>query len=235
MRKLGILLLAIFTLGSVAMAQRPDLPGSLVVDYGLNSFRNAPTDVKLNSFKSKTVNVVYYYDFPIGDRGFTFTPGFGLGLERFSFEDNKMLTSTVNSANERSIAVSDVATVYPQANTLNESKLGLNYFDIPLELRFYSKKDNMSRGFRAAIGAKVGILYSSFTKVKLEDNAADSRMIKDRQDLGFQRFRYGVQARVGFGGISLFGYYELSDKFDIAPAGGLDAQGVAFGISLTGF
>ena len=235
MRKLGILLVAIFMMGAVAKAQRPDLPGSLVVDYGLNTFSNAPTDVKLNSFKSKTVNVVYYYDLPLGEKGFTFTPGFGFGLERYSFEDNKMLTSSVNNANVRSVAVSDVAAVYPQANTLDESRLGLNYLDIPLEFRFYSSKDNMSRGFRAALGAKVGVLYSSFTKVKIEDNAADNRMIKDRQDLGFQRFRYGVQARVGFGGFSLFGYYELSEKFDIAPAGGLDTQGLAFGISLTGF
>ncbi|MGW8122996.1 outer membrane beta-barrel protein [Roseivirga echinicomitans] len=235
MRKLGILLIGVLTLGSIARAQRPDLPGSLVVDWGLVTLSNAPTDISLNSFKSKTVNVIYYYDLPIGDNGFTFTPGIGLGMERFTLKDNKTLTTTVNNANIRSVAVSDLATVYPQANGFNQSKLGLNYLDIPLEFRYYMSKDNMSRGFRAAIGAKVGILYSSFTKVKFEDRAADQRMIKDRQGLGLERFRYGIQARVGFAGFSLFGYYELSNKFDIAPAGGADTQGLSFGISLAGF
>lgn len=235
MRKLGILLIGVLTLGSIARAQRPDLPGSLVVDWGLNTFLNAPTDVKLSNFNSKTVNVIYYYDLPIGDNGLTFTPGIGLGMERFTLENGKTLRTSVNNSNVRSVAVADLATVYPQANTFDKSKVGLNYLDIPLEFRYYTSKNNLSRGFRVALGAKVGVLYSSFTKVKFEDNAADQRMIKDRQDLGFQKFRYGVQARVGFGGFSLFGYYELSDKFDIAPAGGVDTQGLSFGISLTGF
>lgn len=235
MRKFGLLLVGNLMLCYAVMAQRPDLPGSLIVDLGVNSWSSAPTDLKLNGFQSKTVNIVYYYDLAIGSRGLTFTPGIGLGLEKYSFEDDKTLTSTVNNSNERSIAVSNLSAVFPQANSFDKSKLGLNYLDVPLEFRYYTSKDNLSRGFRVALGAKVGVLYSSFTKAKFEDNAADRRMVKDRQDLGFNRFRYGIQGRIGVGGFSIFGYYELSDKFDIAPAGGLDTKTLTLGISLTGF
>lgn len=236
MRKIGLLLVGIIMLSYAAKAQRPDLPGSLIVDLGVNSWSSAPTNLKLNGFQSKTVNIIYYYDLAIGSRGLTFTPGIGLGLEKYSFEDDKTLTSTVNNNNnERSVAVSDLSTVHAQANSFDKSKLGLNYVDVPLEFRYYTSKDNMSRGFRVALGAKVGVLYSSFSKVKFEDNAADRRMVKDRQDLGFNRFRYGIQSRIGFGGFSLFGYYELSDKFDTPPAGGADTRTLTIGISLTGF
>uniref|UniRef100_UPI0040578931 porin family protein n=3 Tax=Roseivirga sp. TaxID=1964215 RepID=UPI0040578931 len=235
MRKFGLLLVGNLMLCYAVMAQRPDLPGSLIVDLGVNSWSSAPTDLKLNGFQSKTVNIIYYYDLAIGNRGLTFTPGIGLGLEKYSFEDDKTLTSTVNNSNVRSIAVSNLSAVFPQANSFDKSKLGLNYLDVPLEFRYYTSKDNLSRGFRVALGAKVGVLYSSFTKAKFEDNAADRRMVKDRQDLGFNRFRYGIQGRIGVGGFSIFGYYELSDKFDRAPAGGLDTKTLTLGISLTGF
>lgn len=234
-RKLGLALLGIFFFGSLAVAQRPDLPGSLVIDIGLNSWSDKPTDVELNAWQSKTVNLIYYYDLPLGDNGWTLTPGFGLGLERYAFDNNTTLTSVVNTQNQRVVVVRDLNDLLPAANSFDKSKLGLNYVDVPLELRYYSNKNNYSRGFRMALGIKAGVLYSSFTKLQYEDAATDDRQIKDRQQLGINRFRYGINARIGFGGFSFFGYYALSDTFDIAPEGAEDNRLLTFGISLTGF
>lgn len=222
-------------LGFAVKAQRPDLPGSLVIDIGLNSWKSAPDRIDLKTFQSKTVNIIYYYDLPIGDKGFTFTPGFGLGLEKYSFGNDTTLVSSVNNNQVRTVSAVSLSSVYPQATSFDKSKLGLNYLDIPLEFRYYTSRNNMNRGFRVALGAKVGVLYSSFTKTKFEDAATDRRMVKDRQDLGFARFRYGIQSRIGFGGFSFFGYYELSDKFDNPPTGGANTQTLTIGISLTGF
>lgn len=234
-RKLGLALVGILFFGSLAFAQRPDLPGSLVVDVGVNSWSNSPTDLELNTFQSKTVNIIYYYDLPLGDKGFTITPGFGLGLEKYSTDNETTLTSVVNNANQRVVAVTQLSNLITNANSFGKSKIAMNYIDVPVELRYYTNKNNFSRGFRAALGLKAGILYSSFTKIRYEDAATDDRMVKDRQNLGLNRFRYGVNARVGFGGFSFFGYYELSDKFEFAPAGGLDTRTLTIGISLTGF
>ena len=41
----------------------------------------------------------------------------------------------------------------------------------------------------------------------------DSRKIKDRQSFGFNQFRYGVHARLGFPGFNLWGYYGLNEVF----------------------
>ena len=235
MQKLGLVLFGIVLLGSISFAQRPDLPGSLIIDVGVNSWIKSPTDLKLNIFESKTVNIIYYYDLPLGNRGFTITPGIGLGLEKYSLRNDRTLTTMVNAQNKRIVSVTPLKDLIKNANSFGKSKVGMNYIDLPVEFRYYANKSNFSRGFRAAVGLKAGILYSSFTKICYKDTATSSRMVKDRQQLGLNRFRYGVNARVGFGGFSLFGFYELSNKFESAPAGGQNTRTLTLGISIAGF
>lgn len=235
MKKLLLGVVGLVFMSLSAQAQRPDLPGALLVDIGVNNWGTSPTNLSLNNFQSKTVSLTYYYDLPIGNNGFTFTPGIGLGLERYSLENNFTLTSSVDANSNRTIMATDLNTLISNPISFDKSKLAMHYLDIPLELRYYKSKNQYNRGFRVALGVKVGVLYSSFVKYKFEDAGGDNRTVKDRQDLGLNRFRYGVQGRVGWGGISLFGFYELSDKWDIAPAGGANTKTLTFGISLTGF
>lgn len=235
MRKLVVLVFGLVSLSFTALAQRPDLPGSLVIDIGLNSWSDVPTNADLNSWRSKTVNITYFYDFPIGTKGLSFTPGIALGLEKYTFDNNFTLTTSVNNNNNRVVAVESLESVYGVNNVYDVSKLGLNYLDLPIEFRYYTNSENYSRGFRFALGAKVGVLYSSFTKVKFEDALAENRQIKDRQQLGVNRIRYGVQGRIGVGGFSFFGYYSLSDLFETAPPAGTNTRTLTIGISLTGF
>lgn len=235
MKKLLFAVVGLFFMSLSAQAQRPDLPGALLVDIGLNSWSSAPNNISLNGFQSKTVNLTYYYDIPLGKNGLTFTPGIGLSFEKYSIENNFTFTSSINNSGVRSVSATDLTTILDNPTAFGKSKLGLNYFDIPLEIRYYSSKNQYNRGFRAALGVKGGVLYSSFVKYRFEDATGDKRLVKDRQELGFNRFRYGVQGRVGFGGFSLFGFYELSNKWDIEPAGGADTKTLTIGISLTGF
>lgn len=235
MKKLLLGVVGLVFMSLSVQAQRPDLPGALLVDIGVNSWSNTPDDISLNTWQSKTYNITYYYDLPLGSNGLTFTPGIGLGLERYSLQNDFTITSTLNGTNTRSVQAEPLADLTSNPNSFGKSKIGMHYLDIPLEIRFYKSKNQYNRGFRAALGVKAGVLYSSFVKYKYEDRANDQRTVKDRQDLGLNRFRYGVQARVGFGGFSLFGFYELSKKWDIAPAGGEDTKSLTFGVSLTGF
>lgn len=234
MKKIALAVVALVMLGNIAKAQRPDLPGALIIDLGVNNMLNAPDDINTNIFQSKTVNITYFYDLPIGEGKFTFTPGIGLGLEKFSFKNNYTLESEINNG-VLEVNPVDLADELSNVREFGKSKFAANYLDIPLEFRFYSRKNQYNRGFRAAIGGKVGVLYSSFTKFKYEDTRGDGHMVKNRADYGLNRFRYGVQARVGFGGFSLFGYYELSDKFDTPPPGGENTSNMTFGVALTGF
>lgn len=235
MKKFVLAVTGLFFMSLSAYAQRPDLPGAFIVDVGLNNWSNVPDNVSLNGFQSKTVNLTYYYDIAIGSKGFTFTPGIGLGIERYSLENNITFTSSISNAGVKSISTANLSDLVTDGFSFGKSKIAMNYVDVPLELRWYSSGDKYNRGFRAALGVKVGVLYSSFVKYQFEDTAGDDNLVKNRQNLGLNRIRYGVQGRVGFGGFSLFGFYELSDKWDIAPIGGENTKTLTFGISLTGF
>jgi len=235
MRKFLVAIVGIFIFGFSSMAQRPDLPGHLMFDIGLNSWSKVPAGAEMNLWQSKAFNISYYYDFPIGNGGFTFTPGISLGLEKYAFDNNTTLISSATNAGARLIEIAQLETIYINSRSFDRTKVTTNYFDIPLEFRWYASGNEYGKGFRVAVGGKVGILYSSYTKVKFEDELRDKRMVKDRQELGFNPFRYGVLARAGWGGFSVFSYFELSNKFDNFPTGGQNTKTIQFGISLTGF
>lgn len=227
-------LLFLITITFSAKAQRPDLPGQLLFDFGFNNWFDEPTGAELNWFQSKTVNMTYYYDLPIGNGGWTITPGLGMSWEKYSFDNNTTLVSSVVN-DQRIIRVTDLNDEFGDNLSFDKSKLGLFYIDLPLEIRWYAKRNQYSKGFRVGFGGKVSYMYSSFTKLKFEDVLEDPRMIKDRQKLGFDRLRYGLQLRAGWGGFGVFAFYELSDKFKNPPLGGVNTSTFTWGISLTGF
>ena len=235
MKRLTFSMLILFFVHLSAFAQRPDLPGSLLLDVGVNSWSTSPTDIELNGFQSKTVGLTYFYDFPIGDSKFTFTPGFGFTFEKFSIENDFTIIGSIDANGERSVNAVSLTDLTENVLEFGKSKIGMNYFEIPVEFRFYSRKNDYRRGIRAALGAKAGILYSSFIKYRFEDSVGDQNLVKNRGDLGVTRFRYGLQARLGVGFFSLFAYYELSDKFKTPPPGGENTQNLTFGISVIGF
>ena len=235
MKKILFSIVGLLLLNISALAQRPDLPGAFIVDIGLNNWAEAPTNLDLKTFQSKTVSFTYSWDLPIGNKGFAFTPGFGLGTERYSFDAAYTIGTVTDNTGARTVSTDDLTQIIPDASVIGKTKAGMNYLDVPLELRYYVNRDDFDRNFRVAIGGKIGVLYSSFTKYRYEDFSGDNRLIRDRKDMGLNRFRYGIQARVGWGGFSFFGFYELSDKWDVTPTGGENTKNLTIGISLTGF
>jgi hypothetical protein len=175
----------------------------LLMDIGLNQIQNVPPQLELNAWRSKGVNIYYYYRVRLIKDKLTLNPGFGLGLDSYSF-NNHLIVGTSSSGIFQS-----------HIDTLNRSilktKLATNYFDIPVELRFKSS-NNDHTAFRIAIGAKVGVLFNAHSKIKfVEDGFV--RKTKTRDDFGLNQFRYGLIARLGFSYFNMFGYYSLSSLF----------------------
>ena len=115
------------------------------------------------------------------------------------------------------------------------SKLAANYLDLPVELRFNSKKNDHRRSFKVALGGKIGVLISSKTKIKYKEEGTTIKL-QNKQDFNLNKFRYGVQGRVGFGGFSLFLYYGISELFENNKGPqGTPVTTLNFGISIAGF
>lgn len=234
MKKLILSLSLIFILIFSANAQRPNVPGDLIVDFGLSFLSNAPENMTLRTFGSRAANVYYLYHIPFGEESnFSINPGLGFGMENYNFEN--AITLDYNQTDGNVILPVSEYLDPLELEDLRKSKLSVNYFDIPLEIRFHANKENHDRGFMVAIGGRVGILFDSHTKIKYVVDG-DSKKAKEKQQFGVNRFRYGVHGRVGLGAISVFYYHNLSDLFnEDGPAGTEEVTSIMTGISFTLF
>lgn len=208
-------------------AARPDLPGMFLLEIGWNNLNSTPELMDMNTFGSRTVNLIYFYPVELGQSGVYFLPGVGLGLERYKFDND--YTITQNSLGE--VSFTDITSLNPK-----KSMLKANYVDIPLEFRWYLNRNDIKRSFNLGVGGKFGYRFSSHTKVKYEE-AGDNAIVKNKKSFGLNQFRYGVTGRIGYGGLTLFGYFNLSEMFESGegPAGTDDVTSYTFGISFTGF
>jgi hypothetical protein len=184
----------------------------LILDLGFSQFKDNPDILKLNSWKSRGVNMYCYYGIALGKSKFTLAPGFGLGLDSYVFSKESIRLSTSHD----SLIIADPLINSNQSQLIqyNKSKLAANYIDVPLELRFKTGK-SVKKTFRMAIGIKGGVLFNSHTKVKYKDITEDEKWKeKSIGDFSLNHFRYGLTARVGYRYFNIFGYYSLSDLFD---------------------
>jgi Outer membrane protein beta-barrel domain len=182
----------------------PNIPGAFVLELGLNQALNRPDKFELGLWGSRALNIYYQYDMRILKSKFSFHPGVGFGLERYKFKNNNVLRFDNNHE-----LLMDVPT---DILGVRKSQLITNYFDVPLELRFSTNPEDPTRSFKISVGARVGYLFESFTKVKYDDNG-DKAKRKEKEAFNLNPFRYGVYMKIGGGNFSLFGYYNLSPLF----------------------
>ncbi|MFW5762089.1 MAG: outer membrane beta-barrel protein, partial [Cyclobacteriaceae bacterium] len=146
MKRLILTLSIFFILIFSAQAQRPNVPGDLVVDFGLSLLSNAPENMDLRAFGSRGVNVYYLYHIGLGEESnFSINPGIGLGMENYNFKNSVTLDYTSADGNE----IVDINDYFDEVTLedLRKTKLSVNYIDIPLEFRFHANKENHDRGF----------------------------------------------------------------------------------------
>ena len=209
---------------------QPDLRGKLLLSFGVNAFNDAPRDLEINPWRSKSVGIYYLYEIPLGDSKFTFNAGLGLGLEKYQFSNNTILTykdadEIPGFESEMPILVMDSVQDVYSTYTWEKNRLAANYIDLPIEFAFNSNKSNPSAGLTVALGGKIGVLYAAHTKVKYELPGGETRKVKDDRQWGLNRFRYSALTRIGYGGFSVFFEYQLSDMFDTEFGGPLHRTG----------
>jgi len=211
---------------------QPDVPGALVIEVANNILLDAPEALKLNQWLSWTVNIYYLYEFPFGESAFSFNPGIGLGLETYRFEQDFTLTTTTS---DFATEITPLRNTLPNADEYRKSNWGQYYFDIPFEFRWYANKEFKRKSFKLAAGGKVGFRFDSKTKVVYDENDQKKKQ-KQKQNFNFNSPRYGVYGRVGFGAISLYYYYSITEVFQNKRGPEeTRARVMMVGISISGF
>lgn len=213
---------------------RPNLPNDLTIEFGWTQLTNRPADLELNFFGSRSFNV--YYQAPIrlfGEKsGVVLSPGLGISANKFSFKgDENLFRNTAKGAN--SSVLKDVKSVYGTTIDIKANNLAVNYVEIPVDLQYHVNKDDYSKSFRVSIGAKVGFLYQAQSKVSFDSPTTGAVKIKQAEDYGLEKIRYGVNVKVGSPGFYVWSTYYLNGMWqpDRGPFN-TEANQVSFGLAI---
>lgn len=209
---------------------RPDIPGTFLIDIGLNFPSSNEIGFNTGLWGSRTLNLYYQHDMQIAESKFSVHPGIGFGLERYKFNNEKTLAYIAGPTSPF-----DTLRMVQGPIGTKKSQLMANYFDANFEVRFSTKPNDPARSFKAALGFKAGTLMDSFTKLKYKEDG-ETKKFKDKQNFNLTSLRYGLTARVSVGNIGLFGYYSLTPIFkDGKGPDQADLNTITFGLTLAGF
>jgi hypothetical protein len=177
----------------------------LMMQFGYAGWSSRPDTINTQGF-SRTFNMYLLFDFPFkSNPRLSVAIGAGVGTDNIFFEN-----TTIDLINERQARFTrDTITDY------KKYKLQTGYAEIPLELRFSTKPENMNSGFKAAIGVKVGTLLDAKTKAKVDQDALGrgGYLYKEKDKQFFNSTRLVGTIRIGWGNISAFGTYTITDFF----------------------
>lgn len=229
-RIVAIALLFISTLSGYSQDSnrptQPDLPGDLMVDFGLNTWTDQPDNLPSSMFRSNSFGLYYTQRKRISDH---FSVQAGLG---FSFE-NMAIDNRVSwfRADDGTIGVDSL----PTNLSLRKNKLLITYFEIPVEFRIHPLGTVAGEGFFIGLGAIGGVRMGARTKIKYDtqDETIQERL---HGQFDLNRWKYGVQARLGFKTFHLFYKMYFNDQFSNLPEQfSSNPRQMTFGINLTGF
>jgi hypothetical protein len=158
------------------------------------------------------------YDFPLKKSNFSFATGIGIGNSTI------YLDSMVLDLSDTSVG----ARFQFDTRNLKRFKISANYLEAPFELRYFQNKENRNKGFKAALGVKVGMLVNLHTKAVLGTGLKEKETIRRYYD----KYRYVATARVGWGNFSVFGNYQINNLLNPQSLQGVNP--LSFGICLTG-
>ena len=196
-----------------------------MIQFGYLGWAGRPDTINTHGF-SRTFNAALMFDFPFKTNPhISAAIGLGVGTDNMFFEN-----TTINIINRHEARfVPDTTTKY------KKYKLATGYIEAPIELRYSANPENMNKGFKVALGLKVGALLDAHTKAKvdLDPNGFGGYVEKIKDKSFFNGTRFSGTLRIGYGHFSVFGTYQINNFFK-------DAQGPAgihpytIGLALSG-
>lgn len=211
--------------------QKPDLSNRandhFLVQLGYTKWAGIPDTINTSGL-SKSINAYFMFDFPFKTNP-KLSMAFGPGIS----SDHILFTKTY-------VGIKELTTLFPftnvsDTNHFKKTKLATVYLEAPIELRF-SANPETGKGFKAAIGVKVGTLISAHTRnTKFENKAGTSineYTMKEASKRYFNKNRLSAMARIGYGHFSLYGSYQLTTL--LKDGSGIQVKPYSIGITLSG-
>lgn len=235
MKKIILLVASIFMFSALSFAQEADAP---VEEENVTS-KMEPKDRFMfnltfdnlfhkenNGFKtrwsSRGAGMYYMYDIPIMNSRVSVAPG--IGFSHVSYYHNSQIMEDSSGTSF------DPIPNFKDSDEFKQRKLAVNYLEIPLELRFYSKPNKKGNMFKVAVGFRASLKLTAVSKENNKVNGYYKKIkTKGYQDVAL--FRGGPTLRIGYGGFNIFAFYSVTELFN---DNGPNMTPFSIGFSITG-
>lgn len=218
-----ILLLLTVLIGVSAMAQTTDTKKKdfkkidlsnrakdhLMLQYGGDAWTNRPDSVRTGGGFSRHFNLYFMMDRPFKNNPkMSLAFGAGIGSSNIFFNNVNVNIKATTARLPFSIADS--------VNRFDKFKVTNIYFEIPVELRYYTKPADPNKSWKFALGVKVGTLINTHSKGKNLVNKfgqsvyGKSYIQKESFRKYFNPTAIALTGRIGYGIFSLQGSYQVT-------------------------
>ena len=235
MKKISILFASTF-LVATSFAQTPTIKGNnhpkdhLVVQVSSDNWLNAPDSISghiKNSSRGANIYLMFEKPFESNNK---LSVAFGAGIGTSNIFFNNMNVNIIGTNSSLKFTALDTS------NRFNKYKLTSCFLEAPVEFRYSSNPNNISKSFKFAIGAKIGTLLSVHTKGKTLENANNQTIQQYTEKTSsksyFNSTKLAATARVGYGNFSIFCNYSLTPVFKDNVA--TDMKLIQIGLTLSG-
>ena len=112
------------------------------------------------------------------------------------------------------------------AITYEKNRFSSRYLRVPLYFEYRTSQNDKGKRATIVFGPEVGFLLNGKVKQVSKENGK----VKVKDDYNFEPFRYGANARIGYGGAGLFFKYYMNDVF-AKNQGPADYKNLNFGLT----
>jgi hypothetical protein len=170
------------------------------------------------------------YDFPFKtDARFSIGAGVGVGSSNIYFDQTY---PQVAAFQNQTLAFTPTG----GSDHYKRFKLTTVYLELPVELRFALDPEHMDQSWKFAVGAKIGLMVSAYTKGVTAVNSAGQTIgnvtVKEYGKQFFNTPKLAATARVSKGVIGLFGQLQINSL--VKPTAGAPVFPFSFGFVLSG-
>ena len=189
-----------------------------MIELGYDNWANTPDSIHIQGF-NRSFNFYFMYNFPFkSDVRWSVAAGIGIGSSNIFFHNQEVLVNA--SFTNQTLAFPDET-----GNThFKKYKLVFTYLEVPIELRFAVDPTDMDHSWKVAVGAKVGLMLSAYTKGKdliSGSGASQGNYIeKESSKAFFNTPKFEPTIRVSKGVVGIFGQFQINSpiKASAGPA-----------------
>ncbi len=180
------------------------------VEWGLNNFLDSDMSMArgtsdwymdLNTGRSWNVNINFaQFSIGFGTSHVGLVTGLGFEFNNYFFDNDNSI-----------IEIDDYAEAELLTGNVSKTKLTTTFLRVPVILEFQFPNTIRAKRMFISAGIVGGLKLGSHTKVVYKDNGKNKD--KNRDDFNINPFRYGLTARLGYGNVSVYADYYLTQMF----------------------